>query len=84
MDVNNELDDRRQRAREAYADEPEPRTFAAVDAAIEAATRVQITDEAIRDFAQAWHAAPQDGPPGARRRAGLAAALAALGLEVVE
>lgn len=79
------LEDRRQRAREAYYDGTEPGdvvTIQALDGAIETATRVRITDEAVAEFGQAWHNAPQDGPPGTRRRAALIAALRELGFEV--
>lgn len=51
--------------------------------AIEAAIEVRITPEAIEEFARAWHSVIP-GPYGARRQAGLRAALAALGFEVIE
>jgi hypothetical protein len=84
------VDDRRQRAREAFWDNgnEDPATLpAAVEAAVETATRVQITPEVIRDFGEAWHARGESRvpcAPGDRRRAGLTAALRALGFEVVE
>lgn len=90
-----ELEDRRQRAREAFWDRlappragdtmPSPgEVQTALENGIETATRVKVTDEVINEFAYAWHGAPQDGPPGTRRRAGLTAALRALGFEVEE
>lgn len=88
--------ERRQRARKAFWDNifvPATKIYetigatqapVALDAAIETATRVHITDEAIEAFGQAWRAA--DPSPtresGDRRRAGLRAALGALGFEV--
>jgi len=54
------LDDRRQRAREAWHDEFEtPGTLAergarAVEAAIETATRVKITPEILRSASKGW------------------------------
>lgn len=59
---------------------------APVDAAVEYATRVRITDEVIDAFGVGWHEADTEDTlvKGARRRAGLKAALAALGFEVVE
>jgi hypothetical protein len=56
----------------------------AVRDAVEVATTVKITDDVLSVFGRAWHAAPQDGPPGTRRRAALASALTALGFEVAE
>jgi hypothetical protein len=54
------------------------------DAAIRSATRVRITDDIVTEFGHAWHAAPQDGPPGTRRRAGLKAAFESAGFEVID
>ena len=81
-----EIEDRRQRAREAAYDAvsraPEYyETRAGIEAAIEAATQVKITPEAIEAF---------DGIArdpfwiGDRARPAFAAFLAALGFEVVE
>ena len=79
------IEERRQRAREA-AREVAPgeavSAASAAEAAIEAATRVRVTQELLRVFDEAWHSAPQDGPPGTRRAAGLAAAFRAAGFEV--
>lgn len=79
-----EIDDRRQRAFEAYADHPHEE--GGIETAIEVATQVKITDEAIE---AAW-----DAQPVAAREAGeidlddmrqvIAVALAALGFEVVD
>jgi hypothetical protein len=78
------LDDRRQRAREAFYDGSNSTDVHPNDleAAIETATRVRVDDEQLAAFATAWHAAAQDGPPGTRRRAGLIAAFRAAGYEV--
>lgn len=81
------IEDRRQRAREVYRDvassADKRHSRIAFDVAIETATRVKITDEAIEAFGVAWHdAIARSG--GDRRRAGLAAALAELGFEVEE
>lgn len=86
----NELADRRQRAREAAYDEPAWQLASAdevnrIAAAIETATRVQITPEMIEAFGDAWHATQVSGAsrrPGDRRRAGLIAAFRAAGFEV--
>ena len=79
------IEERRQRAREA-AREVAPgeavSAASAAEAAIEAATRVRVTQELLRVFDEAWYSAPQDGPPGTRRAAGLAAAFRAAGFEV--
>lgn len=90
------LNDRRQRAVESFQDEMTGRTdmfgtttrderlVAARDAAIETATRVQITPEALAAGREAW--ARTDGDwsldPGPRETARLAASLRALGFEV--
>lgn len=91
------LGDRRQRAREAAHDSYDAERdggaiFAeSVEAAIETATRVQVTPEAIEAFGKGWHDAQHQASaamlprkPGDRRRAGLTAALRELGFEVVE
>jgi len=80
-----EIEDRRQRAREAAYDAvsraPEYYgTRAGVDAAIETATQVKITDEAIEAFDVERNGSTDAGDIPA----GLAAALAALGFEVIE
>lgn len=86
-----EIDDRRQRAREAAWDEiGDAHTMQhhrdAIESGVIVATQVKITNEAIEAFGHAWRAA--DPSPtretGARRRAGLTAALTALGLDVIE
>jgi hypothetical protein len=90
--VTSEIEDRRQRAREAAQDaHGDPRFYRlesgnAVEAAVEVATQVKITDEAIEAFGVGWHQADARDTlvKDARRRAGLAAALAALGFEVVD
>jgi hypothetical protein len=77
-----EIDDRRQRAREAFSDElltnvdneAIDQVHHAVDAAIETATRVQITPEAVEAYI---------GSPG-RIDVAFTAFLTALGFEVVE
>ncbi|MFA9272613.1 MAG: hypothetical protein ACEQSX_18050 [Baekduiaceae bacterium] len=75
-----EIEDRRQRAREAAHDAwnntVSPRQ--AVELAIETATRVQITPEAIEAFDVERNGSTDAG----NIPAGLAAALAALGFEV--
>jgi hypothetical protein len=83
----NELADRRQRAREAFYDSAGDVNNPAdpLEAAIETATRVQITPEMIEAFGDAWHATQVSGAsrrPGDRRRAGLIAAFRAAGFEV--
>ena len=80
-----EIEDRRQRAREAAYDAVlrTPgyyETRAAIEAAIEAATRVKVTPEAIEAFDVERNGSMDAGDIPA----GLAAALAALGFEVVE
>ncbi len=80
-----EIEDRRQRAREAAYDAisraPEYyRPRAAIEAAIETATRVTITPEAVEAFDIERNGSMDAG----NIPAGLAAALTALGFEVVE
>lgn len=72
------IDDRFRRAREAYWDSPEGMAAAALESAIEAAIRVQITDEVIAAAGLARGGSmPSD-------TAGLRAAFEAAGFEVVE
>jgi transketolase len=74
------LDDRRQRAREAGWDATagwsQESTAAAIEAAIETATRVQVTPEAVRAFESEACLDEID------TRRGLTAALTELGFEV--
>ncbi len=74
------IEDRRQRAREAFYDTPgcvaDPDT--ALTEAIETATLVKITEEAIEAFDVERNGSTDAGDI----RAGLAAALAELGFEV--
>ena len=75
------LEERRQRAREAFWDTSAGTMTGAaegLDEAIETATRVQITDGIIRIYHEAWAA------NGCSRKAGLRAALVALGFGVTE
>jgi len=87
------LDDRRQRAREAYYDRYSlgdhiggSARKAAIRECIETATRVQITPEVLAAAREAWRAA--DGSwtedPGPRETARLAAAFRAAGFKVEE
>jgi hypothetical protein len=74
-----EIEDRRQRAREAYWDSGSGRISGdQVGDAIEAATRVKITPEAIEAFDVERNGSTDAG----NIPAGLAAALTALGFEV--
>lgn len=80
-----EIEDRRQHAREAYYDSAARRrapegSAVALEAAIETATQVKITPEAIEAFDVERNGSMDAGDIPA----GLAAALAALGFEVVE
>jgi hypothetical protein len=78
-----EIADRRQRAREAGWDAATLRDFIEVpdmDAAIETATRVMVTPEAVEVFDIERNGSMDAGDIPA----GLAAALTALGFEVVE
>ena len=80
-----EIEDRRQRAREAAYDAVSRapgyyQTRAAIEAAIETTTRVQITPEAVEAFDVERNGSTDAGDI----QAGLAAALTALGFEVVE
>lgn len=85
------VEERRQRAREAAYDEPAWNLATAdevnrIGAAIETATRVQITPEALAAGRAAWSAASGSWTedPGPRETARLAGSLRALGLDVVE
>ena len=86
-----ELIDRRQRAREAYWDDMRGLSMrtSGIEAAIEVATRVQITPEIIEAARAGWLAASTDRAswveePGPRQYGRLAAAFRAAGFEVVE
>lgn len=75
------LTDRRQRAREAYYDEPEF-SIRHLDAAIEAVTQVKITDDIVSD---AMTAVPRAQAFMIEEiRAMTAAAFRAAGFEVIE
>lgn len=82
MSDQSKIEERRQRAREAYWDADGGDRYASCEAAIETATRVKITDEAI---ALSVGAIPEQIFSEALREAlrfNLAAALAELGFEV--
>lgn len=84
-----ELEERRRRAMEAWRDgqqDPYDASYTAVEEAIETATRVKITREAIDAGREAWSAASGSWTedPGPRETARLAASLRALGFEVEE
>lgn len=84
-----EIEDRRQRAREAFYDRMgagDVIESRAIESSIEVATQVKITDEAIEAFGVAWHEADAQNAltKGYRRAAGIKAALTALGFEVIE
>lgn len=70
------LTDRRQRAREAYYDEPEF-SIRHLDAAIEVATQVKITDDIV-------NAARRASTIGFETPSGIKAAFRAAGFEVIE
>lgn len=79
-----EVEDRRQRTREAYWDSVGPNVrppSAAVLDAIEVATQVKITDETIEAFNGAL---TEDHLEGQEVKKGITAALTALGFEVIE
>ncbi len=81
-----ELEDRRQRAREAAHDMPIGSGPQRIDAAIETATRVQITPEMLAEARHAWSEAEGSwvDDPGPREIARAKALLRAAGFEVVE
>lgn len=70
------LDERRQRAREAFYDHPSESPIESLEAAVETATRVQITDEARKAYIDAWASG------ACSVKEGLTAALRELGFEV--
>lgn len=70
------LEERRQRAREAFYDHPSESPIESLEAAVETATRVQITHEATSAFLDAIDDASGDGYNALR------AFLRALGFEV--
>lgn len=82
-----EIEDRRQRAREAFHDDEDFRIETArLQDALKVATQVKITPEVIHDATQAarrWSTS-SDMDPNGGRRAGIVAALGALGFEIVE
>lgn len=88
MTATEALADRRQRAREAAHDAatsaaPMYELLAAVDAAVETATRVQVTPEIVDAAYRALgDAAPAYFPPERHMRTAVAAAFAAAGFEI--
>lgn len=87
--MSKEIEDRRQRAREAAADACARQggltqdEATAVEIAVEAATRVQITPEAVNAFFATSGEAVTRVPYNEACARGLAAALTVLGFEVV-
>lgn len=76
-----EIEDRRQRAREAFHDHPSVDLFGALGGAIEVATQVKITDEVIDVL---FSAGRDSITPRATGRAQIRLVLEALGFEVIE